>query len=162
MKVLSAALLEELAAKAAASPRARAHYNLHNAPTDLVQRFFVAANRETYIRPHRHASRSELVVVLRGRFDVVTFDEHGVVTARLAVGSDVPGFGYEAPHGTWHSVIAQQDGSIFLEVKEGPYDPATAAEFAPWAPAEGDASVPDFLAWMRAAQPGSSAPAGRL
>ena len=162
MKVLSTALLEELATKASASPRARAHHNLHNAPADLVQRFFVAANRETYIRPHRHQSRSELLVVMRGRLDVVTFDEHGVVTARFAVGDDVPGFGYEAPRGTWHSVIAQQDGSIFLEVKEGPYDPATAAEFAAWAPAEGDASVPDFLAWMRAAQPGSIPPPARL
>jgi cupin fold WbuC family metalloprotein len=158
MKVLSTALLEELAAKASASPRKRAHHNLHDAPADLVQRFFVAANRETYIRPHRHLSRSELVVVMRGRFDIVTFDERGVVTSRFAVGSDVPGLGYEAPHGTWHSVIAQQDGSVFLEVKEGPYDPATAAEFAPWAPVEGDAAVPDFLAWMRAAQPGTAPP----
>ena len=95
---------------------------------------------------------------MRGRLDVVTFDEHGVVVARFSVGGDAPEFGYEAPHGTWHSVIAQQDGSIFLEVKEGPYDPVTAAEFAAWAPAEGDASVPGFLAWMRTAQPGSSAP----
>jgi len=32
MKLLSRTLLDELAAKAAASPRARAHYNIHATP----------------------------------------------------------------------------------------------------------------------------------
>jgi hypothetical protein len=50
------------------------------------------------------------------------------------------------------------DGCAFLEVKEGPYDPATVVEFAAWAPAEGDASVPEFMQWLRTAQPGDVPP----
>jgi hypothetical protein len=53
--------------------------------------------------------------------------------------------------------MAGTDGAAFLEIKEGPYDPATAIEFVPWAPAEGDASVPAFQQWLRAAQPGTPA-----
>jgi cupin fold WbuC family metalloprotein len=156
MKIFSRTLLDELAAKASASPRKRANHNIHASPTDTVQRFFIAADRATYFRPHRHLTRSELALVLRGRFEVVTFDDDGHVTGRHAVGEDTTGIGFETPRETWHTVIACSDGATFLEIKEGPYDPATAAEFAPWAPPEGDASVPRFLEWVRHAQPGES------
>jgi len=44
--------------------------------------------------------------------------------------------------------------SVFLEVKQGPYDPATAVEFAPWAPPEGDPAVAQYQQWLRAARVG--------
>jgi cupin fold WbuC family metalloprotein len=160
MKLHAASLLDDLAEKAAASPRGRAHHNLHESPADPVQRFFVAAEAATYFRPHRHTTKSELALVLRGMFDVLTFDDAGVVTARYSVGEGCPNIAYETPRLTWHTLVAQDDGSAFFEVKEGPYDPATAAEFAPWAPPEGDARAPAFLAWLRNADIGAKAPSG--
>ncbi len=136
MKLLSRTLLDELAAKAAASPRARAHYNIHATKT-----------------------RSELALIVRGRLDVLTFDERGRVTARYGVGDGTASIAYETPQGTWHTVVPGAAGGAFLEVKEGPYDPATSSEFAAWAPAEGHALVPKFLEWLRSAQPGDTPPA---
>ncbi|HET9389449.1 MAG TPA: WbuC family cupin fold metalloprotein [Steroidobacteraceae bacterium] len=156
MKLFSRALLDELAERAAASPRLRANHNIHASPADLVQRFFIAANRASYFRPHRHRTKSELALVLRGRFDVVTFDAAGTVTARHAVGEGTPSIGFETPRETWHTLIAAADGAAFLEIKEGPYDPASAAEFAPWTPPEGDPRVAGFLDWLRAAEVGSN------
>jgi len=155
MKIFSETLLDELAAKASASPRKRANHNIHTSASDVVQRFFIAADKDTYFRPHRHSTKSELALVLRGRFDVVTFDDAGRITGRHAVGGDTGGVGFETPRATWHTLIAWTDGATFLEIKEGPYDPATAAEFAPWAPPEGDPAVPRFLDWVRHAQPGA-------
>ena len=157
MKLLSRSLLEELASRAAGNPRARAHHNIHASPEDPVQRFLVVARPESYFRPHRHASRSELALVVRGRVDVLTFDDTGRVMARYAVGEGSDSLAYETPQGTWHTVVPGPEGVTFLEVKQGPYDPVTAAEFASWAPAEGDASVPRFRAWLRAAQAGDQA-----
>jgi cupin fold WbuC family metalloprotein len=159
LKLLSRTLLDELAAKAAASPRARAHHNIHATPADPVQRLVVVACGDSYFRPHRHKTRSELAVIVRGRLDVLTFDEHGRVTARYGVGDGTDSIAYETPQGTWHTVVPGAGGGAFLEVKEGPYDPATAVEFAAWAPAEGHASVPKFLEWLRSAQPGDTSPA---
>jgi cupin fold WbuC family metalloprotein len=157
MKLFSHTLLDDLTVKATASPRQRANHNLHASPDELVQRFFVAANRGTYFRPHRHLVKSELALVVRGRFDVLTFDEAGIVTARYEVGDGSPTVGFETPRATWHTLVAQTDGAAFLEVKEGPYDPAVAAEFAGWAPPEGDAAAPRFLDWLRHAKPGYAA-----
>jgi cupin fold WbuC family metalloprotein len=157
MKLFSQAILDELSARAASSPRLRANHNIHASGADPVQRFFIATQKDTYFRPHRHLTKSELALVLRGQFDVLTFDENGSVTGRYAVGSDTANIGFETPRGTWHTLLACTDGATFLEIKEGPYDPATAAEFAPWAPAEGDESVARFQQWLRQAQPGSTA-----
>jgi cupin fold WbuC family metalloprotein len=158
VKILPRSLLDELAARAAASPRARAHHTIHSSPGDPVQRFIVLALPGSYFRPHRHVTRSELALVVRGRFDVVTFDAQGRVLARYEVGDGTASLAYETPEATWHTLIPGSDGGAFLEIKEGPYDPSTAAEFAPWAPAEGDASVPAFLGWLRRAQPGDRPP----
>jgi cupin fold WbuC family metalloprotein len=158
MKLFSHALFDELAAKATASPRQRVNHNVHAVSSDPVQRFFVAANRNTYFRPHRHLSKSELALVLRGRFDVVTFDDGGVLTGRYPIGEGAPNVGFETPRATWHTLLAQTDGALFFEVKEGPYDPATAAEFAPWAPAEGAADAAALLDWARTASIGSAVP----
>jgi cupin fold WbuC family metalloprotein len=156
MKLFSQTLLDELAAKASASPRRRANHNIHASPADPVQRFFIVAQRDTYFRPHRHLTKSELALVVRGHFDVLTFDVNGGVTGRYRVGSDTPDIGFETPQGTWHTLLAATDGATFLEIKEGPYDPATAVEFAPWAPPEGHESVPAFQQWLREVQPGSA------
>ena len=67
MKLISNTLLDEMTAKAAASPRRRAHHNLHTSPSDPVQRFVVVAQSDTYIRPHRHMTKSELCTMVRGR-----------------------------------------------------------------------------------------------
>jgi cupin fold WbuC family metalloprotein len=154
MKLFSKPLFDELAAKATASPRQRAHHNIHASPDERVQRFFVTANRESYFRPHRHLTKSELALVIAGRFDVVTFDDAGRVTNRYSVGDETATLGFETPQATWHTLVACTDAATFVEIKEGPYDPATAAEFAPWAPPEGDPGASQFLQWVRTAQPG--------
>lgn len=154
MKLLTQTLLDDLATKAAAAPRGRAHHNIHADATDPVQRFFVAADRRTYIRPHRHLQRSELGVALRGSFDLLTFTDDGALMARQPFGARLPAFAYEAELLTWHTLVAREDGSVFLEVKQGPYDPATAAEFAEWAPPEGDAAVLALQQWLAAARVG--------
>lgn len=157
MKLISTALLDAMTAKAAASPRRRAHYNLHSAPTDVVQRFVVVAQQDSYVRPHRHLTKTELCTVIRGRFEVVVFDEAGMVLSRDIVGEGTVNLAFELPHATWHTLLPLTDGAAFVEVKQGPYDPATAAEFAPWAPEEGSSATAAFQRWVSTAPVGSRA-----
>jgi cupin fold WbuC family metalloprotein len=156
MKLVPHALLEELTAKAAASERRRVHYNLHSGPADLVQRFIVVALRDSYFRPHRHAARAELALVLEGALDVVTFDDSGKLTARYAIGPGAANLAYETLPASWHTIVVKSASAAFLEIKEGPYDPATASQYAGWAPAEGAATVRACQEWLRRAQPGET------
>jgi cupin fold WbuC family metalloprotein len=158
MKLISTTLLDELAAKAASSPRRRAHHNFHASQADLVQRFAVVALRGSYIRPHRHWTKAEMVIVVRGQVEIVLFDNAGHVTDRYAFGEGTPNMAYELPEGTLHTLLTVSDSAAFLEVKEGPYDPATAAEFAAWAPEEGSPGIANFQNWVSKAPVGSRVP----
>ncbi len=158
LRLLPQSLLAELGAKAAASPRLRAHYNIHSGPGDPVQRFLVVAQSDSYFRPHRHSTRAELALLLQGAVDVLLFDEHGRVLERHPVGADAGNFAYETSPGVWHTLVPGASGCAFLEIKEGPYDPLTAAQFADWAPAEGAPAVPAFRSWLRSARAGDAPP----
>jgi cupin fold WbuC family metalloprotein len=158
MKTISLAQLQDLTLKASQSARGRAHLNVHDSAEDVVQRFFVAVEPRSYIRPHRHLTRAELVVVLRGRFEVLTFNDLGTLLARHAVGEGAGLLAFETPPGTWHTLLSDAPGTVFLEVTEGPYAPATAVEFATWAPAEGSPEAPGQLETLRNAEIGQSIP----
>ena len=103
-------------------------------------------------------SSQETALVLRGRFDLVTFDDTGAIVARYGMGEGGSSFGYETPRATWHTLVVQSGSTGFFEVKEGPYDPATVVEFAAWAPAEGDAAASAYLEWLRTAPVGAKRP----
>jgi cupin fold WbuC family metalloprotein len=149
-----------LTARSASAARGRTNLNIHECPSDPVQRLFVAVMRDSYFRPHRHAGKGEFALVLRGFFDVVLFDEDGRVAERVRVGPSTGVMGFDMPAGVWHSWVPGADGSVFFEVKQGPYDPATASEFAPWAPAENTPGVPAFLDWLRRAVAGEQEETG--
>jgi cupin fold WbuC family metalloprotein len=156
LKLVTDALLDGLAAKASVSPRRRAHRELHDGGgADLLQRFLVVAREDSYFQPHRHDTRAELCTMLRGRVEFVTFDDDGRITQRQLVGEGSGVTACEMPPRTWHTVIPRSDVCAFLEVKLGPYDPATAKEFAPWAPGEKDAAGAILAQWLRSAPVGA-------
>lgn len=156
MKSITSELLDELEEKARTSPRLRSNLNIHTSASDPVQRYFIAAERASYFRPHRHPDKSEFALVIRGQFDVLMFDDSGRVTRRLSLGPESGNAGVEMPANTWHTWIPVSDRGVFFEVKQGPYDAGTAAEFAPWSPEEGDSLVDDFTARLRCSNPGDS------
>ncbi|HEX4328980.1 MAG TPA: WbuC family cupin fold metalloprotein [Burkholderiales bacterium] len=144
-------LLDEVAAEAAASPRRRKNRNFHRANEDAAHRLLNALEPDSYVMPHRHLdpSKDETIVAVRGRFGLVLFGDDGQVqsTAVLAAGGKT--IGVDIPHGTFHTLVALEPGSIFFEAKAGPYVAIAEAERAHWAPAEGTPEAKSYLERMR-------------
>lgn len=144
--------LAALSARAAASPRRRMNLNFHDTPEHPANRMFNAMEPDSYVRPHRHnaAFKDETFIVVQGAFGVILFDERGGVsrTAELRAHGDL--IGTHLPAGIFHTVVALEPGSVFFEVKAGPYDAATAKDSAAWAPDEGAAEAPAYLRKLRA------------
>ena len=149
IRILDSAFLDRLAAEAAAVPRRRKNFNLHAASDYPCHRFFNAMCADTYVRPHRHqeSSKDETLVLLRGRLGAVIFDDAGQVVSAKAV---LPGMVADVPHGTFHTWVALEDGTLFFEAKAGPYVPLAPNEKAAFAPPEGDPRVPEYLARLKA------------
>lgn len=139
VQLMTNALFDELAERAAASPRRRTNHNFHSGPEDNPHRFLNALLRGTYVRPHRHVTppKSEAFLALTGRAGIVCFDDSGAVTARYLLDAAGALRGVDLPSGVWHTVLALSDVSVCYEVKPGPWVPASDKDFAAWAPAEG-------------------------
>ena len=152
MKQLTESILDDLGQQAKASARLRMNRNLHEKLEDPVQRLAIAMEPDTFVRPHRHPQTWELLTALRGRFVVLLFDDHGVVTSRTVLGEDCRVI--EFPANTWHAVLSLDSGGVIFEVKQGAYQPLTEADFAPWG-GSGDASDAARLnAWYAQAKVG--------
>lgn len=150
IRLIDTALLDEVCAEAAASPRRRKNRNFHTRDDQPGHRLLNAMQTDSYIPPHRHLDpdKAETMLVLRGAMAVLEFDDNGQVIAVSRVGSGetaVSAMGVDIPSGTWHTVIALEPDTIFFEAKAGPYLPLTADERAPWAPAEGSAEAAEYF-----------------
>jgi len=146
IQLIDRELIDRIAHSAEGTVRRRLNHNFHSGPNDNPHRFLNVLLRGTYVRPHRHIDppKSETFVVLEGRAAVLIFNEDGSIASRHVLGEDT--LGIDLSSGLWHTIVALTDRAICFEVKPGPWQPATDKEFAPWAPAEGDPGVSDYLA----------------
>ncbi|WP_259723346.1 hypothetical protein [Synechococcus sp. CS-603] len=89
----------------------------------------------TYVRPHCHlrsapAAAFECFVVLQGAIGLLLLDRQ------------------------FHTLVALQPDSVMLEIKQGPYSPATDKDFLPGFPAQGSTEADQLvLSWSA---PGSA------
>lgn len=150
--VIDRQMIDTLVEGARNAPRRRLNRNFHPGDDYPAHRLLIAIEPDSYVTPHRHLSpnKDETLVVVRGSLGVLIFDEQGNVlrSARLSAGGDA--IGVDIPHGVFHSVVALAAGTVFFEAKAGPFVPVAPEERAAWAPAEGSAAVPGYLAEMRA------------
>ncbi|CAA6804826.1 MAG: Unknown protein [uncultured Thiotrichaceae bacterium] len=143
-------LFDELLVAANESPRKRSHHNIHKDLDEPVQRLCIGLKKGTYVRPHHHPQKNkwEMMLVLKGAVAVVIFDIDGKVTDKLELSAGGALCGIENEPNTWHTLFPLSDEAVIMEVKEGPFTPSVASDFARWAPQEGDDDVNDFLAWL--------------
>ena len=136
---LSDEMAGRLASGSVATPRGRMRFCAHADSDDSLHEMVIALARDTYIRPHRHAGKSESVHVISGYGDLVRFDDGGHVESVLRVepyGSSGC-FYYRMAVPQYHMLIARSDVLVVHETTNGPFRPEE-TEFAPWAPDETD------------------------
>jgi len=158
-QVIDEALIRATVDRARVSTRGRTNYNFHSGPAENPHRFLNVLMRGSYVAPHRHVTppKSETFLVLEGLLALFCFYDHGSVQSVHLLGNarGVPlpehwrklpvGRGIDLPAGIWHTVTAVSEYAACLEVKPGPWDPATDKEFAAWAPKEGDSAAAEYL-----------------
>lgn len=119
--IINQQVLDELTARAKASPRLRMNLDLRNSPEDQSQRMLNALEPGTVLPVHRHPTTSETVVCLRGHFEEYFYDADGRLTEVIDM---TPGaLLLSIPAGQWHSLKCLESGTVLLEVKDGPYVP---------------------------------------
>ena len=139
--------LGKISSQAEQSPRLRKNYNFHRSDRDLCHRLLNAMEPESYIQPHRHLdiNKDESLLVLRGKFGVIIFDDRGGIAEKAILDPSGDVIMTNIPRGIFHTLVCLEKGGVFFESKTGPFAPLTADEKAPWAPGEADQSAKDWL-----------------
>lgn len=123
MKLIDKQLLDDVSRQAQKSVRLRMNYNFHQSLDEKCHRFLNAIEPGTEVPIHRHPTKDETFVLLRGRVIVRTYNDDGSVIESVELCPDEGKYGANIPKGVWHNLESLESDSVFFECKEGPFVP---------------------------------------
>ena len=123
IEVIDGQLLDDVSKQAKASPRLRMNYNFHQSLDDKCHRMLNAVEPGTEIPVHRHPTKDESFVVLRGKVRSTTYNDDGSVMESVELCHEDGIYGVDIPKGVWHKLESLEPGSVIFECKEGPFVP---------------------------------------
>lgn len=123
MNIIDKDLLDTVSNEAKESDRLRMNYNFHQSVDDKCHRFLNAVEPGTELPIHRHPTKDESFVLLRGRVKVTTHNDDGTIKDSVILNPEEGLYGVDIPIGVWHKVESLETGSVFFECKEGPFVP---------------------------------------
>ena len=118
--VITQAMLDELTEKAKTSERLRMNYNFHQSLEDKCHRFLNAVEPGTVVPIHRHPTKDESFVILRGKVRVTTHNDDGSIIEEVVLSQECGNYGVDIPKNVWHKLESLESGSVIFECKEGP------------------------------------------
>ena len=72
---------------------------------------------------HRHPTKDESIVLLRGLVAVSTHRDDVSIIERVVLCPEEGIYGVNIPKGVWHTIEALESGSVIFECKAGPFVP---------------------------------------
>ncbi len=139
---VSRADMESLKERARHNPRKRIRLCAHKDVEDKLHEMLIVHTKDTYVRPHKHLTKSESFHVIEGSVDVVIFDEAGGIVEVIQMGDYSSGrrFYYRISEPCYHTLLISSDFLVFHETVNGPFRKADTV-FPSWAPDENDAAT---------------------
>ncbi len=119
--IIDTELLDKVAEQAKASPRLRMNYNFHQSLDELCHRFINAVEPGTEVPIHKHPTKDETFVILRGKVRVTTHRGDGSIIEDVVLSQESGNYGVDIPKNVWHKLESLEPGSVIFECKEGPF-----------------------------------------
>ena len=119
--IIDTKLLDKVAEQAKASPRLRMNYNFHQSLDELCHRFINAVEPGTEVPIHKHPTKDETFVILRGKVRVTTHRGDGSIIEDVVLSQESGNYGVDIPKNVWHKLESLEPGSVIFECKEGPF-----------------------------------------
>ena len=112
MKIIDEKLLNEVSTQAKESPRLRMNYNFHQSLDDKCHRFLNAVEPGTVVPIHRHPTKDESFVILRGKVRVTTHNDDGAIIEDVVLSRESGCYGVDISKGVLHMVEALELGTL--------------------------------------------------
>ena len=121
--VIDEQMLNQVSEEARKSPRLRMNYNFHQSLEDKCHRMLNAVEPGTVVPIHRHPTKDESFVILRGKVRVTTHNDDGSIIEDVVLSQGSGRYGVDIPKNVWHKLESLESGSVIFECKEGPFVP---------------------------------------
>ena len=121
--IINEQLFEEVTRRAQNSPRLRMNYNFHQSIEEKCHRMLNAVEPGTDVPIHRHPTKDESFVILRGKVRVTTHNDDGSIIDDIVLDQKEGRFGVNISKDIWHKLESLESGSVIFECKEGPFVP---------------------------------------
>ena len=72
---------------------------------------------------HKHPTKDESFVILRGKVRVTTHNDDGSIIEEVVLSQESGNYGVDIPKNVWHKLESLESGSVIFECKEGPFVP---------------------------------------
>lgn len=102
--VIDKKLLAKVSAEAKESPRLRMNFNFHQSLDEKCHRFLNAVEPGTVVEIHRHPTKDETFVILRGKVKVTTHNDYGSIIESVVLCAEEGRYGVNIPKGVWHTL----------------------------------------------------------
>ena len=116
-------LLDQVSEQAKKSSRLRMNYNFHQSLDEKCHRMLNAVEPGTEVPIHKHPTKDESFVILRGKVRSTTYNDDGSVIESVVLCQEDGVYGVNIPKGVWHKLESLESGSCIFECKEGPFVP---------------------------------------
>lgn len=121
--VIDEKLLDQVSIQAKESTRLRMNYNFHQSLDDKCHRMLNAVEPGTEVPIHRHPTKDESFVILRGKVRSTTYNDDGSIIDSVVLSQEDGVYGVDIPKGIWHKLESLEPNSVIFECKEGPFVP---------------------------------------
>ncbi len=119
--IIDKVLLDKVSEQAKDSPRLRKNFNFHQSLDEKCHRFLNAVEPGTEVPIHKHPTKDETFVILRGKVRVTTHNDDGSIIDDVVLCNEEGRYGVNIPKGVWHTIEPLEPNSVIFECKEGPF-----------------------------------------
>lgn len=77
----------------------------------------------TEVSIHRHPTKDESFVILRGKVRSTTYNDDGSIIDSVVLSQEDGVYGVDILKGVWHKLESLEPNSVIFECKEGPFVP---------------------------------------
>ena len=136
---IDASDIVELKQKAKQNPRKRIRICVHKDTKDHIHEMLIVHEKSCYVRPHKHANKTESFHIIEGKADIILFHEDGTIDQSISMGDIASGlkFFYRLPPDRYHTMLIKSEVLVFHEITNGPFR-AHETSLASWSPEETD------------------------
>lgn len=121
--IIDKSLLDQVSLQAKVSSRLRMNYNFHQSLEHKCHRMLNAVEPGTVVPIHRHPTKDESFVILRGKVRVTTHNDDGSIIEDVVLRQEGGNYGVDIRKNVWHKLESLESGSVIFECKEGPFVP---------------------------------------